>query len=389
MAMWIGINRKARVCYGFDDISLVPGEITINPEEVDISTSLGGLDFDIPVMAAAMDGVVDPKFAVTFGKLGGPAVLNLIGIYTRYDDPYEIIGEIISSPPEKATSLIQNIYKEPVKEKLVGKRVEAIKAGGVVCAVSSIPTQAEKFLGISQEAGADIFIVQSTVATARHKAASYTPLNLYDFCKKAEIPVIIGNCVTFNVAAELMQTGAAGILVGIGPGAACTTREVLGVGVPQVTSTADCAAARDFHYKKTGKYIPIITDGGMVTSGDLCKAFASGADLAMIGSAFVKSAESPGKGYHWGMATSDKNLPRGTRIHVGVSCNLKEILFGPAKVDDGSQNLLGALKLSMASVGARNIKEMQLVEIAIAPSVKTEGKIYQAAKKSLKQEKTR
>jgi len=382
MGMWIGVNRKARVCYGFDDVSLVPGNITLNPEEVDITTRIGNIELKIPILAAAMDGVVDPKFAVAFGKLGGIAVLNLIGIYTRYDNPYEIIEKIISSPQEESTKIIQSIYKEPIKENLIGERIEKIKKENVICAVSSIPQLAEEYIGIAVEAGADIFVVQSTVTTAKHISKSYKPLDLSKFCKESKIPVIVGNCVTFDVAYELMETGAVGILVGIGPGAACTTREVLGIGVPQVTATSDCAAARDQYFKKTGKYVSVITDGGMVTSGDICKAFAAGADAVMIGSAFVKSKESPGKGYHWGMATSDENLPRGTRIKVGTSCTLKEILFGPAKVDDGSQNLIGALKLSMASLGVKNIKEMQLVEIAIAPSVKTEGKIYQAAKKA-------
>jgi len=382
MAMWIGINRKARVCYGFDDISLVPGNITINPEDVDISTEIGGIKLKIPVLAAAMDGVCDTKFAVEMGKLGGMGVLNLMGIYTRYEDPYAVIEKIISSPYEESTALIQSVYREPVKEKLVAQRVEEIKKDKVICAVSCIPQYAERFLGICQEAGVDIFVVQSTVTTAKHISSSYKALDFSSLCKTAKVPVIAGNCVTFDVAMELMETGISGLLVGIGPGAACTTREVLGIGIPQVTATADCASARDIYYKKRGRYVPIITDGGMVTSGDICKAFASGADAVMIGSAFVKAVESPGKGYHWGMATSDENLPRGTRIKVGVSCTLKEILFGPAKVDDGSQNLMGALKLSMGSLGARNIKEMQMVEIAISSSFKTEGKIYQAILRS-------
>jgi len=382
MAMWIGINRKARVCYGFDDISLVPGNITINPEDVDITTEIGGMKIKIPVLAAAMDGVCDPKFAIEIGKLGGIGVLNLMGIYTRYEDPYAVIEEIISSPYEESTALIQSVYREPVKEKLVAQRVEEIKKGNVICAVSCIPQYAERFLGICQEAGVDIFVVQSTVTTAKHISSTYKALDFSTLCKTAKVPVIVGNCVTFDVAMELMETGISGLLVGIGPGAACTTREVLGIGIPQVTATADCANARDIYYKKRGRYVPVITDGGMVTSGDICKAFASGADAVMIGSAFVKSVESPGRGYHWGMATSDENLPRGTRVKVGVSCTLKEILFGPAKVDDGSQNLIGALKLSMGSLGARNIKEMQMVEIAISSSFKTEGKIYQSILRS-------
>jgi len=382
MAMWIGINRKARVCYGFDDISLVPGSVTLNPDEVDISTKIGPFDLRVPVLAAAMDGVVDPKFAVTFGKLGGLAVLNLMGIYTRYEDPYAILEEIVSSPAERATELIQSVYREPVKEKLISRRIMEIKKGGVACLVSAIPQHAERFGAVAQEAGADGFVVQATVTTARHLSRAYQPLDLKKFISSSEMPVIVGNCVTFDVALELMETGPAALLVGIGPGAACTTREVLGIGVPQVTATCDCAAARDVYAKRTGRYVSIITDGGMVTSGDICKAFAAGADAVMIGSAFVKAKESPGKGFHWGMATSDHNLPRGTRIHTGVSGTLKEILLGPARVDDGSQNLMGALRLSMASLGAANLREMQMVEIAIAPSVKTEGKVYQAAKKA-------
>ncbi len=383
MAMWIGVNRRARVCYGFDDISLVPGDVTINPEEVDLSASIGNLKLKIPILAAAMDGVVDTKFAIEFAKQGGLAALNLMGIYTRYKDPYEILDQIIKSPYEKSTALIQSIYREPIKENLIGERISEIKKGCGLCSVSSIPMHAERFLGICKEAGVDIFIIQSTVTTAKHLSTTYKPLDIPSFCKSAGIPVIIGNCVTFDVALELIEAGASGILVGIGPGAACTSRQVLGLGVPQVTATADCAAARDLYYKKTGKYIPMITDGGMVSSGDICKAFAAGADTVMIGSAFVKAVESPGKGFHWGMATSDENLPRGTRISVGVSCTLKEILYGPAKVDDGSQNLIGAMKLSMGSLGVRNIKEMQTVEIAVTPSIKTEGKIYQSFLKAM------
>lgn len=381
MGMWIGRGRKARVCYGFDDISLVPGNVTINPQDVDISVVIAEKKLEVPILAAAMDGVVDPEFAIAFGKAGGLAVLNLMGIYTRYEDPYAIIEEIIACPQEKSTALIQKVYQEPVKEHLITERIQEIKKENVLCAVSSIPQFAEKFGAIAQDAGADIFVVQSTVTTARHISSTYKPLDLAAFCSSMKIPVIVGNCVTYQVALELMETGIAGLLVGIGPGAACTTREVLGIGVPQVAATCDCAAARDFFYKRTGRYVPIITDGGMITSGDICKAFACGADAVMVGSAFVRAEEAPAKGYHWGMATSDENLPRGTRIRLGTTGSIKQILFGPSNTDDGSQNLIGALRLSMASLGARNIKEMQLVEIAIAPSIKTEGKIYQVAKK--------
>ncbi|MCL5408478.1 MAG: GuaB3 family IMP dehydrogenase-related protein [Candidatus Omnitrophica bacterium] len=383
MGVWIGRGRKARSCYGFDDVSLVPGDITLNPAEIDVSTKIAGVELKIPVLAAAMDGVVDPKFATEFGRLGGLAVLNLMGLYTRYKDPYQIIENIISFPSEKATAFIQEIYKEPIKEELISQRISECKKNNIMCAVSSIPQAALKYGAIAQEAGADIFIVQSTVTTARHISKSYTPLDINSFCSGMKIPVIVGNCVTYKVAYELIETGISGLLVGIGPGAACTSREVLGIGIPQVTATVDCAAARDLYYKKTGKYIPIITDGGMITSGDICKAFACGADAVMVGSAFVRSKEAPGKGYHWGMSTSDENLPRGTRVYLGTSGTLKEILFGPAKTDDGTQNLIGAIKLSMASLGAANINEMQLVDIAIAPNIKTEGKAYQIAKKNM------
>ncbi|MCM8763924.1 MAG: GuaB3 family IMP dehydrogenase-related protein [Candidatus Omnitrophica bacterium] len=381
MGIWIGRGRKARICYGFDDISLVPGSVTINPVDVDISVDIAGKKLGVPILAAAMDGVVDPRFAVAFGKAGGLAVLNLMGVYTRYEDPYAVIEEIVSCPQEKATALIQKIYHEPVKENLIVKRIQEIKSGNVPCAVSSIPQNAERFGAIAQEAGADIFVVQSTVITAKHISSTYKPLDLSSFCATMKIPVIAGNCVTFQVALDLMETGIQGLLVGVGPGAACTTREVLGIGVPQVAAICDCAAARDFFYKRTGSYVPIIADGGMITSGDICKAFACGADAVMVGSAFVRAQEAPAKGYHWGMATSDENLPRGTRIRLGTVGPINQILFGPSNTDDGSQNLIGALRLSMASLGVNNLREMQLIEIAVAPSIKTEGKIYQIAKK--------
>ena len=381
MGMWIGHGRKARRCYGFDEIALVPGDITINPNEVDVSTEIGGLRLAIPILAAAMDGVVDVRFAVEMGKLGGIAVLNLEGLQTRYENPADVIDRIVSASVDEATHLSQDVYREPVKEELIGRRVEQIKRGGALSVVSSIPQRAERFGAIAQEAGADAFVVQSTVTTARHIASEYKTLDFATFCTTMKIPVIVGNVVTYKVALELMQTGPSAILVGIGPGAACTTRGVLGIGVPQVTATCDVAAARDFHHKQTGRYVPIITDGGMSTGGDICKAFASGADAVMVGSAFARSAEAPGKGYHWGMATPHANLPRGTRIRVGATGSLRQILFGPADLDDGSQNLVGALQTSMGNLGARNIREMQLTEIIIAPAIKTEGKVFQVAQR--------
>jgi len=378
---YIGVERKARRCYGFDEIALVPGRVTINPEEVDTSVKIGSKIYRVPILAAAMDGVVDVKFAIAMGKLGGIAVLNLEGVQTRYENPDEVLDKIANATPEEATKLVQGVYLEPVKEGLVAKRIQEIKKAGVPAVVSAIPQRAERFGKIAEEAGADVFIVQSTVATVKHVSKAYKVLDLGKFCKSMKVPVVIGNCVTYEVALDLMETGCAGLLIGIGPGAACTTRGVLGIGVPQVTATTDCAAARDAFYKKKKRYVPIITDGGMSTGGDICKAFACGADAVMVGSAFARSKEAPGRGYHWGMATPHANLPRGTRIRVGVTGTLEEILYGPAKVDDGSQNLMGALQTSMGSVGAKDIKEMHKTEIIIAPSIQTEGKVFQAAQR--------
>jgi IMP dehydrogenase len=377
MGMWIGRNRKARVCYGFDEIALVPGDVTINPLEVDTSWQIGKHKFAVPILASAMDGVVDVKFAIEMGKLGGLAVLNLEGVQTRYKNPDEVIDRIVKAKKEEVTHLLQQIYREDIQENLIAARIKQIKDAGVPCAVSSIPQRAERFGAIAQEAGADIFVVQSTVSTVRHISSQYKSLDLAAFCKQMKIPVIIGNCVTYNVALELMECGPAALLVGVGPGAACTTRGVLGLGVPQVTATCDCAAARDYYFKQSGRYVSIITDGGMSKGGDVCKAFACGSDAVMIGSAFARSYEAPGKGNHWGMATPHANLPRGTRIQVGVTGSLKQILCGPAELDDGSQNLLGAIKTCMGNVGARNIREFQETEIIIAPSIKTEGKVMQ------------
>ena len=381
MAEFIGRGRKSRRCYGFDEIALVPGMVTVNPNEVDTQITIGNNVYKAPIIAAAMDGVVDVKFAIEMGKLGGLAVLNLEGVQTRYENPNAVLDKIAQTTPEKATKLVQQIYNEPIKKNLVKTRIKEIKAANVPCIVSAIPQRAVEFGKIAQDAGADIFVVQSTVTSVRHISTEYEVLDLAKFCSDMKIPVLVGNCVTYDVALELFEAGIGGLLVGIGPGAACTTRGVLGIGIPQVTSTVDCAAARDYFQKKTGKYIPIITDGGMSTGGDICKAFASGADAVMVGSAFARATEAPGRGFHWGMATPNANLPRGTRVHVGTTGSLEEILFGPAKLDDGSQNLVGALQVSMGSLGAKNIKEMQLAEIIIAPSIRTEGKVFQQAQR--------
>ncbi len=381
MSEFIGRDRKARRSYGFDEIALVPGDVTINPEEVDIGFQLAEKKYEIPFLASAMDGVVDPKFAIAMGKFGGLAVLNLEGIYVRYEDYESILEDIAQATPEKATALVQKLYVEPIKEKLISMRIEEIKKAKVPCAVSAIPQKAEKYGAIAQEAGADIFVVQSTVTTVRHIAKAYQVVDFTKFCKGMKIPVILGNCVTYKVALELAETGCAGILVGIGPGSACTTRGVLGIGVPQVTAIADCAAAREFYHKKTGRYVAVIADGGMSTGGDICKAIACGADAVMVGSAFARTKEAPGRGFHWGMATPHANLPRGTRIRVGTTGTLEEILYGPANLDDGTQNLVGALRTSMGNVGAKNIREMQMTEIVIAPAIRTEGKLFQAAQR--------
>jgi IMP dehydrogenase len=383
MGMWIGRNRKARVTYGFDEIALVPGEVTINPNEVDTTFLIPRphgqepLRMKIPIIASAMDGVTNVRFCVEMAKLGGLGVVNLEGVQTRYDDPEDALAQITKADKATVTEQIQKLYTVPIKEELIAKRVQELRKGGGIVAVSSIPQKAERFAAIAQEAGADVFVVQSTVSTVRHISSEYKSLDLAGFCKTSRIPIIIGNAVTYSVVLELMENGVSGVLIGVGPGAACTSRGVLGLGVPQVTATVDCAAARDAFFKKTGRYVPIITDGGMSKGGDVCKALACGSDAVMVGSAFARAEEAPGRGNHWGMATPHANLPRGTRIHVGVTGTLKQILFGPATVDDGSQNLVGAIMTCMGNVGASTIKEFQETEIIIAPSIKSEGKLFQ------------
>ena len=381
MGMWVGKGRKARRSYGFDEVALVPGRRTINPNDVDTSCEIGGIKFQAPIMASSMDGVVDVNFAVSMGKLGGIAVLHLEGVATRYENPNEAIDKIVKCDPKESTKIIQDVYSKPIKKELITKRIKEIKSQGVPAIVSCNPQVAREFGPIAKAAGCDIFIIQATVISVNHESSEYEPLNLHKFCKEMEIPVLLGNCVEYKVALDLMETGCQGIFVGIGPGTACTSRGVLGIGVPQITATCDCAAARDFFYKKTGKYIPIIADGGMATGGDVCKAFAAGADAVMLGNAFARAKESPGKGFHWGMAMPHPSLPRGTRIQVGTTGTLEEILYGPARLDDGTQNLVGALATSMGNLGAHNIREMQLVDMIIAPSIQTEGKVYQTAQR--------
>jgi IMP dehydrogenase len=327
-----------------------------------------------------MDGVVDVNIAVRLSQLGAVGVLNLEGIQTRYDDPNPILDQIATVGKEEFVTLMQQLYAAPIQPELIRKRIQEIKSQGGIAAVSLTPAGAAKFGPIVAEAGADLMFVQATVVSTAHLSPDrMTPLDLNEFCQSMPMPVILGNCVTYDVTLNLMKTGAAGILVGIGPGAACTSRGVLGVGVPQATAVSDCAAARDDYYQETGRYVPVIADGGLVTGGDICKCIAVGADAVMIGSPIARAQEAPGRGYHWGMATPSPVLPRGTRIRVGSTGTLEQIMRGPAKLDDGTHNLLGALQTSMGTLGAKNLKEMQQVDVVIAPSLLTEGKVYQKA----------
>ncbi len=369
--------KPLRRAYGFDEVSLVPGEVTINPEQVDTRFHIGDLAFGIPVLASAMDGVVDPKFAVALHKAGGLAVLNLEGVQSRYAQTDALFEEIANASSSEVTSLLQRIYAEPIKEELIAKRIKEIKRQGAICAVSLTPANTKKFAPLSVESGADVIVVQSTVTTARHRSRSYHGLQFQELVQQIHVPIMVGNTVSYSATLELMETGVQGILVGVGPGAACTSREVIGVGVPQVTATIDCAAARDSYYKATGRYVSIITDGGMRTGGDICKAFASGADAVMLGSSFAQTKEAPGLGNHWGMATPHAALPRGTRVKVGVNTTIEKLLFGPTSRTDGTENLMGALRLGMSVCGADTVGEMHQAQMVIAPSIKTEGKIYQ------------
>lgn len=377
--MEIGRNKATRRVYGFEEIALVPSIVTVNPDDADTSFSIGEKKFDIPIIASAMDSVVSPETAALMSKHGGMGVLNLEGVQTRYEDANSILEQIAKVEKSKYVELMQKLYEEPVKKELITKRIKEIKEKGGIAAVSSTPQQAKEFGKIAKEAGADFIVLQSTVISTKHKSKTSKPLDIKAFCEMMGIPVIVGNCVTYPVALTLMGTGVAAVLVGIGPGAACTSRGVLGIGIPMATAIADCAAARESYYKENGVYVPIIADGGMVVSGDVCKALACGADAVMIGSPIAKSKEAPGRGFHWGMATPNATLPRGSRIAVGTIGSLKEILHGPARFDDGSMNIVGAIKTSMGTLGASNIKEMQNVEVVIAPSNATEGKVYQKA----------
>jgi IMP dehydrogenase len=378
--MQLGRGKTVRRAYGIDEIALVPGLRTLDPSLADTRWQIGGIEREIPIIASAMDGVVDVTMAIRLSQLGALGVLNLEGIQTRYADPDPILDKIASVGKDEFVGLMQSLYAEPIKPELITQRIQEIKAGGGIAAVSVTPAGAARFGQTIADAGADLVFVQATVVSTAHLSPeNVAPLDLAAFCASMPMPVILGNCVTYDVALNLMKAGAAGILVGIGPGAACTSRGVLGVGVPQATAVSDCAAARDDYFQETGRYVTIIADGGLVTGGDICKCIACGADGVMIGSPFARASEAPGRGYHWGMATPSPVLPRGTRIRVGTTGTLEQILRGPAQLDDGTHNFLGALQTSMSTLGAKDLKEMQQVEVVIAPSLLTEGKVYQKA----------
>ncbi len=381
MEVEIGIGKSGRRAYGFDDIAIVPSRRTRDPEDIDISWDLDAFHLELPLIAAAMDGVVSPATAVAFGQLGGMGCLNLEGIWTRYADPEPLFEEIASLEADKATRRMQEIYAEPIREELIGRRIREIKDAGVVACASVTPQRVERFAPHVLEAELDVLVIQGTVVSAEHvsKDPQRQPLNLKKFIREFELPVIVGGCASYSTALHLMRTGAVGVLVGVGPGHACTSRGVLGIGVPQATAIADAAGARIRHLDETGVYVHVIADGGMRTGGDVAKAIACGADAVMIGSPLAGAYESPGRGYHWGMATFHPTLPRGARVYSGRRGTLEEILAGPAHENDGTLNLFGALRTSMATTGYETLKEFQKAEVMVAPALQTEGKSLQRA----------
>ena len=372
-------NRKELDrAWSFDDVAIVPGAVTTNPQMVEPKFSLGSFEFNLPIIASAMDAVVDVEMAVKLTKLGAAGVLNLEGIQTRYEDTVEIFDSIAESSNSDVTSLMQKIYSKEINLNLISKRVEDIKNAGGIAIVSATPQNTKQFAPIAKDAGVDIFVVQSTVTTANHVSRSLNGLKLKELVKDmGDMPILVGNTVDFDATLELLDTGVHGILVGVGPGAACTSREVLGIGMPQVSATIETSHARNTYFEKTGRYVPIITDGGIRTGGDFSKAICSGANAVMIGSPFASTTEAPGKGYHWGMATPHVELPRGTRVYVGQDKTLETLLFGPTSLTNGTENLIGALKTSMSTCGATTIEEFHNTRMIIAPAIKTEGKIYQ------------
>ena len=381
MEVEIGIGKSGRRAYGFDDIAIVPSRRTRDPEDIDISWELDAYKFELPMMASAMDGVVSPATAIEIGTLGGFACLNLEGLWTRYEEPERVYEEIAELPAEKATRRMQELYAEPIKPDLIPQRIREVKEGGVVACASLTPQRVEQYAQVVAEAELDILVVQGTVVSAEHvsKDASRQPLNLKKFIREFDLPVIVGGCASYSTALHLMRTGAVGVLVGVGPGHACTSRGVLGIGVPQATAIADAAGARIRHLDETGVYVHVIADGGMRTGGDIAKAIACGSDAVMIGSPLASAYEAPGRGYHWGMATFHPTLPRGARVSAGRKATLAEILVGPAHDNDGSLNLFGALRTSMATTGYETVKEFQKAEVMVAPALQTEGKALQRA----------
>ena len=375
----IGIGKSGRRAYGFDDIAIVPSRRTRDPEDCDISWEIDAFRFELPLMASAMDGVVSPATAIAIGQLGGVGVLNLEGLWTRYDDPEPLLSEIATLDTDKATLRMQEIYAEPIKPELVGRRIAEIKEAGVISCASVTPQRTEHLSKAILEAELDLLVIQGTVVSAEHVSKTVEPLNLKRFIRELEIPVIVGGCASYQAALHLMRTGAVGILVGVGPGHACTTRAVLGLGVPQATAIADAAGARMRHLDETGVYVHVIADGGMSTGGDIAKAIACGADAVMVASPLAAAHEAPGRGYHWGMATFHPTLPRGARVKTTPRGTLKEILTGPAHENDGRLNLFGALKTSMATCGYETVKEFQKAEVMVAPALQTEGKSLQIA----------
>lgn len=381
----LGARRRAfrskvdaiRPTYGFDDVSLAPGTDTVEPADVELAQTFCGLRLEIPILAAAMDAVVDVRFAGALARLGGLAVLNLEGVQTRYDDPDAVLARIAAAPDDEVQAALTEAYAAPIREDLVARRIDELHAAGAPAAVAATPAAARRWGPFCAEHGADLFLVQSQVSSARHLATGYEPLSLAEFTRFMPIPVAVGNTTNAEAAFALMEQGAAAIFVGVGPGAACTTREVLGIGVPQVTAISDVAAARDAYFAETGRYVPVVADGGMRRGGEIAKAIAAGADAVMLGSPLARAEEAPGRGTNWGMAAPSPVLPRGTRIRVGTAGPLERILFGPARVTDGSENLVGALRQSMAALGARTIRDMQAVEIVYAPAIVSEGKSWQ------------
>ncbi len=373
------VFKQLRQAYGFDDVAIVPSGRTVDPRDVDISLTIGGLKLEVPILASAMDGTVDVKLAKAYGKMGGLAVLNLHGVQTRYANPAPVLEAISKASKEEATQVLQKAYAKPIQPALIEKRIQQIKAAGVPAAVSSTPVDAMAFGEIAEKAGADVFVVQSTVTAVHHESKTGTALDLKKLCKALNIPVVVGNMVGYDVALELMKCGVDALLVGIGPGAACTTRGVVGVGVPQITAALDVAAARETFYKKNKRRVAVIPDCGMRTGGDICKALAAGGDGVMIGSPFARTKEAPGKGFHWGMATPHASLPRGARVHAGVRTTLQNLIHGPAHTDDGTENFAGAIGEALGLTGARTIREFQQVDMVIAPSFRHEGKLLQTS----------